>query len=104
MMAAWATWKAVGVRSMPTTSGPDRSGTVGETAATGVMAACTGRGLSVRSGGAEPADRAAKTKGVMTTRPNAGVRVQCVHPLQRRCDGRADVPASPNAHSTVLRM
>jgi hypothetical protein len=35
-------WKAVGTRSIAMTTGPEVSGTAGETAATGKMAARTG--------------------------------------------------------------
>src|ERR1700739_461882 len=70
--AASATWKAVGACSMAMTTGPERSGTVGETAATGVTAARTGGtcaragGACPWNGGAEPPTAPAKTKGAIT--------------------------------------
>src|SRR5208283_6063886 len=66
-----ATWNAVGECSMATTTGPDRSGRLGETAATGVTAARTG-GTFVGSGGAAPPTAPAKIRRVMITTPNAG--------------------------------
>ncbi|CAM2911718.1 hypothetical protein MYSI104531_08235 [Mycobacterium simiae] len=71
-----ATWNAVGARSIAMTTGPDRSGTLGETAATGVMTACTdGIGLFapwVGSGVALTAP--AKTSGLITATLNACTR------------------------------
>src|ERR1700742_3382173 len=71
--AGSAMWKAVGARSIETTAGPERSGTVGETAATGVMAACTG-GRLFGDEGAAPLAAPANTSGARMTTPNAGER------------------------------
>lgn len=59
---------------MGTTAGPDKSGMLGETAATGVMFACTGGSFS-GSEGAAPLTAPAKINGVMVATPNARVRV-----------------------------
>ncbi|BBY02051.1 hypothetical protein MSEO_25500 [Mycobacterium seoulense] len=72
--AGSATWKAIGERSAGTTAGPERSGTDGETAATGAMLACTGGSFS-GSEGAAPLTAPAKTRGVMVATPNARERV-----------------------------
>src|ERR1700751_4497775 len=48
-----ATWNAVGPRAVEMTTGPEVSGTVGDTAATGVMVASTG-GTWVWTGGSWP--------------------------------------------------
>ncbi|OBJ30646.1 hypothetical protein A5621_23270 [Mycobacterium colombiense] len=72
--AGSATWKTVGPRSTGTTAGPVRSGRVGETAATGVTAACRD-GIRTGSEGAAALTAPAKTSGVIIATPKIGLRV-----------------------------
>ncbi len=71
-----ATWKAVGARSIAMTTGPERSGSVGDTAATGVMTVCTdGMGLVLCNGSGVAPTAPANTSGLITATLNACARV-----------------------------
>src|SRR5271168_643208 len=80
--APWATWKSAGGRSMAITTGPERSETDGETAATGVMAARTAGAFPGIVGAAPPGivgpappTALANTSGTSRATPKAGDRV-----------------------------
>src|SRR5271166_5977926 len=89
-MVAAATWKLVFACWIAMTAGPDGSRPTGETAATGVMAACTAGACAWNVGGAPPT-APANTNGAITAMPNAGVRVT----LRVRCRTAATAGFTP---------
>ena len=96
-IVAAAMWNAVGVLVTATTEAPERSPGEGATAASGVTAASR---IGATADGADAPTAPARTRGVMTATPKAGVRIdpRCSAP---RC---LEGGSSPYVHSTVLGL